>query len=79
MDKQSVRVVDVYPDESWSVSPEIFETKSLYQCPNCQTPMMIAGKYSRKPREEQSEGVSKEQQHQCHNCNKRVIPNKLGE
>lgn len=50
-----------------------------YECPNCQMPMMIGGRYPRKPKEEQSEGKSKDTQHQCHQCNQRITPKRLTE
>jgi hypothetical protein len=64
------KIVNIFPDNSWYVSPVIFEHRPNYKCPNCQIPMMIAGKHEKG----QVEGQSKEQQIQCHSCDKRVIP-----
>lgn len=58
-----------------TVNPIVFECIPNYQCPNCQTPMMIAGRHEKW----NVEGQSREQMHQCHNCHQRIIPKRMTE
>lgn len=49
-----------------------FKCLPNYQCPHCQTDMMIAGRYDKS--EKTVGGVSKPVLHECYQCGKRVTP-----